>query len=604
MCVTAAIRAGVDSNCGSYLPTALPWALGNGTLKPSDLGPATRRLLAARFRLGLFESDGHPGVPRYGLDAVDSASHRQLALEAARQGIVLLKNDPAAAAAAAAAAANTSSSSSSSLSSSSSATTIAAPRSSSPLLPLVSPQGKTSLRTVALLGPNANATRNLLGGYHGTPPPFGPVSALAAMRAGWPAAKGDANGDGAAGDGAAGDGAAGDASGAGAGTEAVKYGIGCSVNGPPAGPGHAAGVAKENASIAEAVALAAQADVTVLVLGLCGNNYANEDPNGQCATPTETEGTDRRGLQLPGRQQELLERVVGAAGADRVVLVMVNAGPVDLSWAKAHVRAIVWAGYGGQAGGQAIADVLLGKFSPGGALPYTVYTQQYADAVSFADMGMRPNKTTGNPGRSHRFLPAAAATSATSAAAAGPSSQRRSGGFEPVWRFGTGLSYTTFSLQLVQPQTSINVAVGDTTDIIVRVTNMGGTGGNSSSSSTGSSTGGGGGGGGMASDVVVACYVSAQQQDAVPDPPVRSLFDFARSPVLAPPAAALAAAAAGGQSTLLSFKLRPEHRTLVRDDGSSVTPTGVFAVHCEAGGPAVTSGPPLLLNVVAGPRAS
>jgi beta-glucosidase-like glycosyl hydrolase len=67
--VTAAIRAGVDSNCGSYLPTALPWAIGNGTLRPSDLAPAARRLLNMRFRLGLFEED-HPAVPRASLSQV------------------------------------------------------------------------------------------------------------------------------------------------------------------------------------------------------------------------------------------------------------------------------------------------------------------------------------------------------------------------------------------------------------------------------------------------------------------------------------------------------------------------------------------------------
>ena len=53
--VTAAIHAGVDSNCGHYLPEALPWALGNGTLTPKDLLPGASRLLASRFKLGLFE---------------------------------------------------------------------------------------------------------------------------------------------------------------------------------------------------------------------------------------------------------------------------------------------------------------------------------------------------------------------------------------------------------------------------------------------------------------------------------------------------------------------------------------------------------------------
>jgi hypothetical protein len=55
-----------------------------------------------------------------------------------------------------------------------------------------------------------------------------------------------------------------------------------------------------------------------------------------------------------------------------------KAGPVDLSWAKENVAAIISAGYGGEFGGQAIADVLTGVYNPGGALPYTLYTQHYA----------------------------------------------------------------------------------------------------------------------------------------------------------------------------------------------------------------------------------
>ena len=152
-----------------------------------------------------------------------------------------------------------------------------------------------------------------------------------------------------------------------------------------------------------------------------GNNYGGEDPSGVCAVETETEGIDRKSLILPGRQLELLQRV--AATGTPVVLAMINAGPVDISWAKAHIPAIVWGGYGGQSGGQALVDVLVGTVNPGGALPYTVYPQTFADMASFSDMGMRPNKTTGNPGRSYRFL---------------DTSQ-----VEPLWPFGWGGSYSS-----------------------------------------------------------------------------------------------------------------------------------------------------------------
>jgi len=81
---TAAIHAGVDSNCGSVFPRALPWAFGNGTMKPEDLDASVSRLLAARFKLGLFdEGDEAAGVPKYDIADVDDAANKAVALKAA-----------------------------------------------------------------------------------------------------------------------------------------------------------------------------------------------------------------------------------------------------------------------------------------------------------------------------------------------------------------------------------------------------------------------------------------------------------------------------------------------------------------------------------------
>ena len=110
----------------------------------TTLAQSTGRLLALRFKLGLFEPN-HTAVPKAPLSAVDSAKHRAIALKQARQGIVLLKNAPAKGSG------------------------------GKPLLPLA--KGKK----VAMIGPNANASLNLLSGYHGTPPFL--VSPLQAMRA-------------------------------------------------------------------------------------------------------------------------------------------------------------------------------------------------------------------------------------------------------------------------------------------------------------------------------------------------------------------------------------------------------------------------------------
>jgi beta-glucosidase len=110
-------------------------------------------------------------------------------------------------------------------------------------------------------------------------------------------------------------------------------------------------------AIARAVALAKRSDVVVLCLG---TNLS-----------IETEGRDRRDLNLPDAQEQLLEAVYAAN--PKVALVLLNAGPLAISWAQDHVPAILAAWYPGEAGGTAIARALFGDDNPGGHLPYTVY---------------------------------------------------------------------------------------------------------------------------------------------------------------------------------------------------------------------------------------
>ena len=85
----------------------------------------------------------------------------------------------------------------------------------------------------------------------------------------------------------------------------------------------------------------------------------------------EAEGRDRTDLNLPGDQKALLEAVYAAN--PKTVLVLMNAGPLAVTWAQDHVPAILEAWYPGEAGGTAIASVLFGDYNPGGHLPYTVY---------------------------------------------------------------------------------------------------------------------------------------------------------------------------------------------------------------------------------------
>ena len=111
------------------------------------------------------------------------------------------------------------------------------------------------------------------------------------------------------------------------------------------------------AAIARAVELARKADVVILCLGT--------------NLQVEAEGRDRRNLDLPGAQQQLMEAVYAAN--PKTVLVLMNAGPLAVDWAQDRLPAILAGWYPGESGGTAIAEALFGDINPGGHLPYTVY---------------------------------------------------------------------------------------------------------------------------------------------------------------------------------------------------------------------------------------
>merc|ERR1712087_288473 len=134
----------------------------------------------------------------------------------------------------------------------------------------------------------------------------------------------------------------------------------------------------------------------------------------------ESEGHDRTSLALPGAQTQCIEQVAEAAKGS-VVLVILSGGAVDVSAVADSVDAIVWAGYPGMYGGQAIADVLFGAFNPTGRLTQTFYHANYTAEIQMSDMDMRPNATTGAPGRGYRYYDG-----------------------EVVFAFGEGGSYTKF----------------------------------------------------------------------------------------------------------------------------------------------------------------
>jgi beta-glucosidase len=156
----------------------------------------------------------------------------------------------------------------------------------------------------------------------------------------------------------------------------------------------------------EAVKVAGQADVVIMTLGLSprleGEEMKVQVPGFQ--------GGDRVSLDLPQVQEDLLEKVT--ALGKPVVLVLLNGSAVAVNWAKDHVPAIVELWYPGQAGGNALADILFGDANPGGRLPVTFYKS--ADQLPpFDDYKME--------GRTYRYFKG-----------------------EPLFPFGYGLSYTSF----------------------------------------------------------------------------------------------------------------------------------------------------------------
>lgn len=175
-----------------------------------------------------------------------------------------------------------------------------------------------------------------------------------------------------------------------------------------------------------AAAMVDGVDAVVLVVGLTSEGVKGGND--------EAEGHDRSTLVMPAHQDALVAAVSAAAATKKipVTLVVMGGGVVDMKAEKASaaIGAIMWCGYPGQSGGASIADAIFGKVNPAGKLTLTWYDESFAKAVPITDYGMRPDKATGNPGRTYRFYTGT-----------------------PVFKFGEGLSYTTFEHELAAPAT-------------------------------------------------------------------------------------------------------------------------------------------------------
>jgi beta-glucosidase len=311
-----AVKAGCDLECcATYgIPceyTHIGEAIEQGLLAEEDLDRAVKRLFAARFRLGMFDPPDQVPYAQIPFDVVDSPEHRELALEVARQSLVLLKNQ-------------------------------------GNLLPA----DRSTLDSIAVIGPNADETQVLSGNYFGTP--SDPVSVLSGIR----------------------DLVAPDTK--------VSYARGCEI------------VGGSQAGFDAAVEAARDSELAVVVVGL-SQQLEGEIRQQEGNPPGVRSAGDRLTLDLPGIQQRLLQAVYETGTP--VVLVLMNGSAVSINWAAEHIPAILEAWYPGQAGGTAVAEALFGLTNPGGRLPVTFY-RSVDDLPPFDDYSME-NRTyryfTGRP---------------------------------------------------------------------------------------------------------------------------------------------------------------------------------------------------------------
>ncbi len=231
------------------------------------------------------------------------------------------------------------------------------------------PLNKDEIKNIAVIGPNADSRAALVGNYEGTASEY--VTVLEGIRE---ATKGKAR---------------------------IFYAEGCELYNKKK-----SSLDQPKDRIAEAISAAERSDVVIMCLGL------DATIEGEEMHESNAFGSgDKKNLNLPGLQQELLETIYETGKP--VILVHLSGSAIALNWADQHVPAIVQAWYPGAQGGRAIASLLFGEYSPSGKLPVTFYKSS-EELPDFKDYSMR--------NRTYRYMQN-----------------------DALYPFGYGLSYTQFS---------------------------------------------------------------------------------------------------------------------------------------------------------------
>ncbi len=291
-----ALNAGVDNDLGGAAFASLGESIQSNAVAKTTLDEAVKNVLRLKFQMGLFEN---PYVnPEQAKNTVRNPASIAVARQVAQQSMILLKNNKQ-------------------------------------TLPL-----KKEIKSIAVIGPNADNMYNQLGDYTAPQSPDNIVTPLEGIKAKLST------------------------------TVKVNYVKGCDIRDT------------SNVDIAAAVKAAQASELAVVVLGgSSARDFKTEYISTGAATvgsgKTDVlsdmesgEGFDRQSLDLLGKQLDLLKAVV--ATGKPVVLVFIGGRPLNLKWPAENVDAILCAWYPGQEGGNAIADVLFGDYNPAGRLPISI----------------------------------------------------------------------------------------------------------------------------------------------------------------------------------------------------------------------------------------
>ncbi|CAG9711318.1 glycoside hydrolase family 3 C-terminal domain-containing protein [Clostridium neonatale] len=301
-----AIKNGCDLNCGNvYLQMMLAYK--EGLVTEEDITTSAERLIATRIRLGMFDDKCEYNEIPY--ESNDCKEHNELSLKAARKSMVLLKNDGT--------------------------------------LPI----DKSSLKSIAVIGPNADSQVMLKGNYSGTASKY--TTILEGIHE---AVNEDTR---------------------------VYYSEGCHLY-----KDRVEGLAQPKDRISEAVSVAERSDVVVVCLGLDSTIEGEQGDAGNSYG-----AGDKENLNLPGTQQELLEKVLETKKP--VIVILGSGSALTLNGLEESCAAIIQAWYPGSHGGTAAADLIFGKCSPSGKLPVTFY-KSIDNMLEFSDYSMK--------GRTYRYI--------------------------------------------------------------------------------------------------------------------------------------------------------------------------------------------------------